>query len=104
MLSQLAPQFVLSCNSTHFTCNGGWPATVMDWMNKNSATNICCMPFNQGNGGNIVGSCPMQGQCEPPQNSKSAYPASGVVSVVGPSSPFIGCTNPPARGNVSQEA
>lgn len=91
-----SPQFPMSCNSETFDCNGGWPATVINWMNDNPITNVCCFPYNQGRGGSISGRCPTSG-CSLLSVTKNPYAANGVISENDPSSPFLGCKHPPGE-------
>lgn len=99
----LAPQAVLSCTSTEstgaFTCNGGNPSSVATWIAANGVTNTCCSPYNQANGGNIIGTCPLTtGACSVPLTS-SGGTSGGVVSTsTSSTSQFLGCSAPPAAG------
>jgi len=60
------------------------------------------MPYNQGNGGDILGTCPKAGTCAKVANQNDVkYTPSGVVSSTS-SSPFLGCDSPPIKGERSK--
>jgi len=62
------------------------------------------MPYNQGNGGDILGTCPKAGLCSLVANAKAVkYSPTGVVSATS-SSPFLGCDTPPAKNKRSKMA
>jgi len=77
-------QAVMTCSKATpqaFNCNGGDPGIVVDWLGQNNSfvTNTCCAPYDQTNGGNVVGVCPTT-SCQPPMDSTRDPSATGVVN------------------------
>lgn len=67
-------------------------------MNTKGVVNTCCMPYNQGKGGDVLGTCPKSGVCALVVSTKGLkYTSGGVVSSTS-SSPFLGCDSPPSKG------
>jgi len=67
-------------------------------MGSNPLVNTCCQPYNQANGGNIVGVCAaVTAKAQPPLNSTSGTNG-GVVTSSAKNTAYLGCAIPPAVG------
>lgn len=68
-------------------------------MGSNPLVNTCCQPYNQANGGNIVGTCAATNNLSQLPLNSTAGAGGGVVTSAAAGTAYLACPNPPVSGS-----
>jgi len=83
-LTLLSPQYLVSCDTTSYGCDGGYPDLAWKFMSTNGVPSWACVPYTSGNGksnGTCPKTCTAAGQTWSLSKATSVKSYSGAASI-----------------------